>query len=179
MISPAFEEALAAVDAVRHRRLQQGLFQHARLGVAAVQDGAVVQRPAVVLPCLDAVDHEARFVEFVEGTVDGDRFAFAAFGPQVFAHAPVVVGDQGVGRFQDVAGGTVVLLRADGFRTGEIFQEALDVFHLRAAPAVDRLVIVTDDHHVAVAARQQTDPAYWMLLVSPNSSTSTLVKRSR
>jgi hypothetical protein len=41
---------------------------------------------------------------------------------------------------------------------GEILQEALDVFHLRAAPAVDRLVIVADDHHVAVAARQQADP---------------------
>lgn len=110
------------------------------------------------MPGLDAVDHEARFVEFVEGAVEGNRLAFAAFGPQIFAHAPVVVGDQGVGRFQDVAGGTVVLLQADGFRAGEILQEALDVFHLRAAPAVDRLVIVADDHHVAVAARQQADP---------------------
>ena len=99
-----FEEAHTAVNAVRHPHLQQRLFQHARLGVAAIENGTLLQRAAVVLPGFDAVDHEARFVELVEGAVNRNRFAVDAVGPQLFTQTPVVILNQGVGRAQNVAG---------------------------------------------------------------------------
>ncbi|MNT75272.1 hypothetical protein D3C72_2141530 [compost metagenome] len=77
--------------------MQQRLFQYARLGVATVKDGAVIQCAAIFLPGFDAADDKARLVEFVERTVDRNRFAIPALCPQVFTHAPAVVGDQGVG----------------------------------------------------------------------------------
>ena len=43
-------------------------------------------------------------------------------------------------------------------RAGEIVEEALDVFHLRAAPAVDRLIVIANDHHFAGIPGQQADP---------------------
>ena len=47
-------------------------------------------------------------------------------------------------------GGAVVFLQPDDFRVGEKFLELEDVCHLRAAPAVDRLVIVADDADMIV-----------------------------
>lgn len=119
----------------------------------------------------NAVHNETGFVELVEGAVNRNRFAVDAIGPQLFTRAPVVVLNQGVGRAQNVAGRTVVLFQTDGLRAGEIVEEALDVLHLRAAPAVDRLVVIAYDHHLAGIPGQQADQAYWMLLVSRNSST--------
>ena len=43
-------------------------------------------------------------------------------------------------------------------RAGEIVEKALDVLHLRAAPAVDRLVVIAHDHHLAGIPGQQADP---------------------
>ena len=43
-------------------------------------------------------------------------------------------------------------------RAGEIVEEALNVLHLRPAPAVDRLVVIAHDHHLAGIAGQQADP---------------------
>ena len=77
----AFEEAHAAIDAVRHTGLQKRLFQHARLGVAAIEDGALLQRPAVLLPGFYPVHYEACFVEIVESAVQRDRLAVGAVGP--------------------------------------------------------------------------------------------------
>ena len=50
------------------------------------------------------------------------------------------------------------MLEADSGRAREIFQEALDIFHLRPAPAVDRLIIITDNHHFAGITRQHAHP---------------------
>ncbi len=107
----------------------------------------------------NAVHNETGFVELVEGAVNRNRFAVDAIGPQLFyPRAPVVVLNQGVGRAQNVAGRTVVLFQTDGLRAGEIVEEALDVLHLRAAPAVDRLVVIAYDHHLAGIPGQQADP---------------------
>ena len=64
------EEAQAAVDAIRHSVLHQRLFQHPRLGVGAIEDGAVGQEATFFLPILEAADHEAGFVHLVEGGVE-------------------------------------------------------------------------------------------------------------
>lgn len=49
----------------------------------------------------------------------------AVLGPQGLALAAVVVLDDAIGRIQNVGGGTVVLLQADGFGPGKkLFQSS-------------------------------------------------------
>ncbi len=116
------------------------------------------KRAAVVLPSFDTVNHKARFIQFVESAVQRYRFAVNAVSPQLFTQTPVVVFNQSVRRAKDVAGRAVILLQTNGLRAGEIIEEALDVLYLGPAPAVDRLVIVADNHHLTGIARQQTNP---------------------
>ena len=123
-------------------------------------------------PVADPLDHELGLVAFVERGVEADRLALGAVGPEVLAEAAGVVSDQRVGRRQDVAGGAVVLLQAEQL-PGKVPAELLQVLDPRAAPAVDRLVVVADHERRAVGAGQQLRQSYWMALVSWNSSTST------
>ena len=57
----------------------------------------------------DAFDHVTRFVVLVEGSVQADRLALAAGGPEFLAEATLIVGDQRVGGLEDAGGGAVVL----------------------------------------------------------------------
>lgn len=68
----------------------------------------------------DGFDHVARFVMFVERGIQIDGFAFAAVSPQLFAHAPGVVGNQGIGSFEDARRGAVILLQTNGLCIREV-----------------------------------------------------------
>jgi hypothetical protein len=132
---------------------------------------------AVVDPALDLLDDEARLVLLVEPGVQLHRFAAFAGAPEFLAEAAAVVRDHTVGGAQDGLGRAVVLFQAHHARVREILAEALDVLDLGAAPAVDRLVVVAhgyDRNHVPASTRSQ---AYWMVLVSWNSSTRICRKR--
>jgi hypothetical protein len=154
----ALEEALAAVDAVRHIVLDQLFFEVARLCVGAVQDRAIFRVAVFGDVFADALDHEARFVLFVVGGVHGDAFAFFAGGPQLFAKAAAVAFDHAVGGLEDVGGGAVVLFQLDRAGAGKIAQELLHVLDLGAAPAVDRLIVVADYEDLAGVAGEHADP---------------------
>jgi hypothetical protein len=65
-------------------------------------------------------------------------------GEQGLAEPALIVGDQVAGGAEDMFGGAVVALEPDDFRAGEILLEAQDVFDFRAAPAIDRLVVIAD-----------------------------------
>ena len=65
-------------------------------------------------------------------------------GAQRLAEPAFVVGDEVGGGGQDMAGAAVVSLEADDLRAGKIMIEAQDVIDLRAAPAIDRLVVIAD-----------------------------------
>jgi hypothetical protein len=66
--------------------------------------------------------------------------------------------DQGIGGLEDVAGGAVVLLQAHHLGVGIVALEALDVLHPRAAPAIDRLVVVAHQEEVVPVPGQQAQP---------------------
>jgi hypothetical protein len=68
--------------------------------------------------------------------------------------------------------GAVVLLQAHELRAGKVALEAVDVLDARAAPAIDRLIVVADDERDAAVPREQRSHEYWIALVSWNSSTS-------
>ncbi|CSB95695.1 Uncharacterised protein [Vibrio cholerae] len=48
------------------------------------------------------------------------------------------------------------MLQSNGIHAREFAGKFFDVFHSRATPAVNRLVIVTHDHHVRLSTRHHT-----------------------
>ena len=61
----------------------------------------------------------------------------------------------GVGRVQDILGGAVVLLQADGAATGVLALEAQNVLDVGPPEAVDGLVVVAHHADVLIAPRQE------------------------
>ena len=79
-------------------------------------------------------------------------------GEQRLAEPPLIVGDEPGRDREDVPARAVVALEPDHLRAGEVALEAQDVVHVRAAPAVDRLVVVADAAQVPARLRQQPEP---------------------
>ena len=71
-------------------------------------------------------------------------------------YQPYTTGTYG-GR-QNMPGRAVVALQPDDGGAGKVVLEAQDVVDLGAAPAVDRLVVITDAADVRRALRQQSEP---------------------
>ena len=152
------EEAEAAVDAIGNAGPHQGLLQHPRLGVGAVQNRHLVGAAAVLNGARDAFSDEAGFIEIVVGGIKLDGVADRPFGPQGLGQAPGIVPDQGVGGVEDGAGGAVVLLQANGGNVLELVDEGAHVFDAGAAPTIDGLIVVAHRHDMAGIACQQLEP---------------------
>ena len=65
----------------------------------------------------------ARFLGAVPDADDPDLFAIAGIGPQGFAETARIMGDEPVGRGQDVRRRAVILLEPDDLRPWEIVLE--------------------------------------------------------
>ena len=151
----AIEVAQAAVHAVRDVVLDQLLFEVARLRVRAVQDRDVARlaaRPRCTRGC-------GRSRSALRPARCTRRRARSACRPRRSVQSSLpsrsrVVRDDRVRGGEDVAGGAVVLLEADRLRAGKIAQEMLHVLDARAAPAVDRLIVVADDEHLSGRRRR-------------------------
>ena len=153
-----FEKAQTAIDAIGDIGAQQCLLQHAGLGVGAVEDGILGTCPPLGAPVLDLLGNKTGLVEIIEGGIELDRFAISILGPELLAHAPRVVLDQCVGSIEDVTAGAVVLLQPQGLNLGKVTGEAADVLHLRPTPAVNTLVIITQNKYRSLFTSQQADP---------------------
>ena len=68
-------------------------------------------------------------------------FARGVVGKERLAQPSLVVRDEARGRAENMPGGAIVALQPDHRSAGEISLEAQDVIDLRAAPAIDRLVV--------------------------------------
>src|SRR3546814_9394715 len=62
------------------------------------------------------------------------------------------------GRAENVRGRAVILFELDDRRAGEILLELEDILDLRAAPRIDRLIVVADAGDVLVILREQAEP---------------------
>ena len=144
----ALIEALAAVDPVGRAAPHEGLLKHAGLGVGAIEH----RDAAGGLPACDQLSghggDEGGLVPLVHGVVQRHALAVPRLGPERLLLAAPVVGDHLVGGVQYVAGGAVVLLQLDGHALREVLLEVQYVAQVRAAPAVDGLVVVA--HHAQV-----------------------------
>ena len=71
-------------------------------------------------------------------------------GEQGFAKPSLIVRDQVARSAQNVSGGTVIALKANDLRAGEVFLKPQNVVDFRAAPTIDRLVVIADATYVGL-----------------------------
>ncbi|MNQ44216.1 hypothetical protein D3C85_579640 [compost metagenome] len=154
----AFEEAQAAIHLVRDAGREDGVLDHARLRVAAVQHGDLAAQAAFMNERTDFVHDPLGFHAVGRLFDDAHRFAFALVGPQVLAQAAAVVADQRVGGIQDVAERTVVLFQANHGAMRVVALEVGHVADVRTAKGVDGLVIVAHGEHGRATTGQQAQP---------------------
>ena len=148
----ALVEARAADDAIVEAERDEAVLEGAHLERGAHQDRHLVQRH-VPLRCSCSISSPTArascSASHDEATVTRDRVRVAGVGEQRLAEPALVVGDQVRGGAEDVRGRAVVALQPDDLGAGKILLEAQDVVDLRAAPAIDRLVVVADAADVA------------------------------
>ena len=156
----ALVEARAAHHPVRQAERDEALLELAGLRAGAHQDGDLLE--VVVLVAgdqrLDLLADEAGLGLAVPKPAQSDLLALLVFGPQRLAEPALIVGDEARGGGEDAPGGTVVALQTDHLGAGKVLLEAQDVADLRAAPAVDRLVVVADAADVLVTLCEQAQP---------------------
>ena len=137
-------ETRAADHAIGQAERDEPVLEFAHLERGAHQDGHLVELLAVALELLDLLAERARLLLGIPGGGDDHLVARLAFRAQRFAEPAFIVGDQVRGGAEDVAGRAVIAFEPDHLGAGEVVLEAQDVVDLRAAPAIDRLVVVAD-----------------------------------
>ena len=146
----ALVEAHAADQLVGQAAPHHLLFESARLGVGAHQDGGLRQRR--VRQLLEGGHQPARLVALVAAAVELWRLATLELGPQPLGAAPLVVLDKRRGGVENRLRRAVVALQLPHRGTLEVALELEYVVQLGAAPAVDALVLVAHRGEVAVVA---------------------------
>ena len=154
----ALVEARAADDAIGDRVGDETFLEFAHLERCTHEDRHLVEGVAVALEALDVIRDLPRFLLRIPGAGDRDAFAFLTLGEERLAEAALVAGDEMRGGTEDMPGRAVVTLQPDHSRAGKILLEAQDVVDLRAAPAIDGLVVVTDAADVPPPLRDQPQP---------------------
>ena len=139
----AGEKRGAAGDAVRNAVGHQRLLEDARLMVAPIEDGVILEPGAVHKLVAHHLGGDAlRFVLLILGEQHFELHPLIQFGEERLVIDVRVVGDQDVGALEDTSLGTVVLLQLDQLEAGEIFAQQHQILRLGTAPGVDGLVIV-------------------------------------
>ena len=155
----ALVETRAADHAIGKAERQKPVFEFAHLERGAHQHRHLGQRVALAVQILRFGGDVARFLFGVPHALHAHLVAVAgALGPQRLAEPRAVGGDQAGRRAQNGRRGAVIAFEPDDLGAGKIAFEAQDVFHFRAAPAIDRLVVVADHADILVGARQQPQP---------------------
>ena len=136
----------------------QRILEGAALSVGAIENCEFVQ-PTILfgLATLDLLKNEVGFITLVERGDETHRLPRGAGGAEGFALATDVWRDRGVGDVEDVGRRAIVLLEPNQPRADEFLLEIENVTDIRAAPAIDRLIVVPYDHNVAVRAAEQLD----------------------
>ena len=150
-------ELLTAKDLIGDAGAHEHFFHHAGLGVGAVEHGGVAVGIALPVELADAVGDPGGFIPLVAGGKEADGFALSPLGPQGLFLAACVMGDDLIGSVQDVGGGAVILLQLDDGSVGIVLLKIEDVADIRAAPAVDGLIVVSHDAEVAALVGEELD----------------------
>ena len=79
-----------------------------------------------------------------------DLFSVFSVGPEALGLALFVVLYYRIGKFENIAVGSVVLFEPYSIYIREVVLEVEDISYVRAPPLVDALVVITDNAKVAV-----------------------------
>ena len=161
-------QARRPAEAPRDARHVQGSQVRVGIAIAADQDGVVAGMPPGADGGTDPVRDRIGLVRPGRVAEQLDRASLrlgaAELGPSLqplveslpgFQPIRVVVADQPMRRVEDSLPAAVVVDQHDARRGRIRLTEAEDVAEGRAAEAVDALVVVADDRHVAVLGGQQ------------------------
>ena len=146
----ALVEPRTADDAIAETKLDEAFFEFAHLERGAHQNGDLVERMVLsfvargALHLLDLFADRARFFLAIPGAGDLHLLAIDVLGAQGLAEAAFIVRDQRARRCQNMSGAAIIAFESYDLRAGEVVVETQDVIDLRAAPAIDRLVVVAD-----------------------------------
>ena len=122
---------------------------------------AIENRVIFILRFIDEMvcDQLARYaLRLMILMVRGQHFEFAAeteLGEKPLLEDVRVVGDQDIRRFQNALRRAVVLLQLDHFQRRKILFQQHQILRPRAAPGVDRLVVIPDHGKARPRAHQQ------------------------
>jgi len=131
-----------------------GAVQHTKIFPLPVLAACCLQR-AFSAQTLDACHHALGLVLFAVTVHDAHRLALAQFAEQRFRKELGVRADDIVGGPQDGAGRAVVLLQLHHLQVRKVLRQFFQVVQRRAAPAVDRLVVIAHGGQPAPRAHQQ------------------------
>ena len=130
----------------------------AGLEPGAHQDRHIVERMPRRPETLDLIRDDARLLLAIPDTLDDDRVALLAFGPESFAEPAVILRDETRGGAQNMGGGAVILFEPHDARAGKIVLEAKDVADFGATPPVDGLVVIPHAADVLMGSGQKPKP---------------------
>ena len=177
----AFIKLDATHDGVRNIIGPHHIFQGSRLCIGAIENGHFPQRYTLPLAAPDLIVDTTPLVELVPGDGDDDLFAAVVCGPELLGVTVRVLFDHCLGRLEDVAAGTVILLQFEYPATGIIPLKLQDVADIGATPAVDGLVVIPDHADVVITIGQLMDnlilhPVGVLVFVDQDVAKSLLVK---
>ena len=150
----ALIETRRADQLVFHMAQHTRLFQRAALRIGAVHHRHIAQpkRAAAHQP-FNLIQHIGRLFRLVIGLIDGHGRALAVLGVQPFGRAIAVVGDHRVRHIQNRLRAAVILLQQHHARLRIILTKAHHIAIVRAAKAVDGLILVAHHKQVALTIR--------------------------
>ena len=154
----ALIEAKAADDSIGQADLNEAVLELARLELGAHEDGEIVERLARAMQPLHRVADGAGFLRPVPHADDLHLLAHIGFGPQRLAEPLRIALDHARCRAQYMRRGAVILFEANGLRAGEIPLEPQDIGDLRAAPAIDGLVVVAHAADILALLGEEAQP---------------------
>ena len=112
--------------------------------IGAVHDGNIPIADTSVEQSVDFGGNESGFVMFIVRNIAGDFRASTMVGPEFLFPSAMVMGDHGIGRREDVLGGTIILLQQDCPCLGVVSFEFFDIANGGAAECIDGLVGVAN-----------------------------------
>ena len=136
------EKSQAAIHPVRDASRKEGMLEHTRLRIRAIEDGHVVAQPALGNQAAGLLDQPLCFLTIAHRLENPYRLAGTGVGPEFLAQAAAVATDQLIGAFENVGMRAVVLLELDQIGHAKLMLEGRHIAHVCPPKCIDRLVVI-------------------------------------
>ena len=149
------KETAGSHDSIRDLSLAELAFQNAALVVCAEEHSHVIELVALAVHLQHLVGDQRGLLLLVLGGDDTHRVLAFVLAPETLAATSGIVLDEAVRGVEDGRGAAIIFLELDHRRIREEGLELIDVRDVRAAPAIDGLVIITHDADVVRRRHQR------------------------